>query len=45
MTGCVPLLSDDWGGDEEGGESDEYASESEGMVSCDPERSGGGEGD
>lgn len=23
ITGCAPLLSDDWGGEEEGGERDE----------------------
>lgn len=32
ITGCPPLLSEDCGGEDEGGESEEYGSESEGMV-------------
>ena len=45
MTGePSPLLFDDRGGDDEGGERDEYASESEGMVRPEAERSCGGEG-
>jgi hypothetical protein len=38
------LFDDDCGGEDEGGESDEYGSESEGMVRPEAERSGGGEG-
>lgn len=44
MTGCSPLLLDDWGGEDEGGDNEEYGSESEGMVRPDAERSCGGEG-
>ena len=42
MTGRSPVLllfEADCSGDEDGGESDEYASESEGIVSPDAERS------
>jgi hypothetical protein len=39
-----PLLFDDRGGEDEGGERDEYASESEGIVRPEAERSCGGEG-
>jgi len=40
MTGASPLLFDeDCGGEEDGGDSDEYGSESDGMVSCEAERS------
>jgi hypothetical protein len=39
-----PLLFDDRGGEDEGGESDEYGSESDGMVRPEAERSWGGEG-
>jgi hypothetical protein len=45
MTGePSPLLFDDRGGEDEGGERDEYASESEGIVRPEAERSCGGEG-
>jgi hypothetical protein len=47
MTGCCSplLLDDDCGGLEEGGERDEYGSESEGMVRPEAERSREGEGE
>lgn len=45
MTGWEPLLSEDWGGDEDGGDNEENGSESDGIVNWDPERSCGGEGD
>jgi len=38
------LFEEDCGGEDEGGESDEYGSESEGMVRPDAERSWGGDG-
>jgi len=45
MTGRSPLLLDeDCGGDDEGGDKDEYGSESEGIVRPEAERSKGGEG-
>lgn len=44
ITGRSPLLLEDCGGDEDGGDSDEYASESEGIVNWEVERSCGGEG-
>lgn len=44
MTGCSPLLLDDWGGEDEGGDNEEYGSESDGIVRPDAERSCGGEG-
>lgn len=39
MTGCSPLLFDDCGGDDEGGDNEEYGSESDGIVRPDAERS------
>lgn len=39
MTGCSPLLLEDCGGEDEGGDSDEYGSESDGRVRPDAERS------
>ena len=44
MTG-LSLLFDDWGGDEEGGDSEEKGSESDGIVTWEDERSWGGEGE
>jgi hypothetical protein len=41
MTGCPPLLLNDCGGLEEGGDIDEYGSESDGIVSPELDRSGG----
>ena len=38
-------MSEDCGGDDDGGDSEEYASESEGIVNWEPERSCGGEGE
>ena len=45
MTGCSPLLFDDCGGLDEGGDIEEYGSESDGMVNWEPERSCGGDGE
>lgn len=44
MTGCPPLLFEESGGDEDGGDIEEYGSESEGIVKPEAERSCGGEG-
>jgi len=33
ITGCSPLLFEDCGGEEDGGDNEEYASESDGIVS------------
>lgn len=44
ITGCSPLLFEDCGGDDEGGDSDEYGSESDGKVKPDADRSCGGDG-
>lgn len=44
ITGCSPLLFDDCGGEDEGGDREEYASESDGRVKPDAERSCGGDG-
>lgn len=43
ITGCSPLLFD-CGGEDEGGDNDEYGSESEGSVRPDADRSCGGDG-
>jgi hypothetical protein len=45
ITGCSPLLFDDCGGLDDGGDNDEYGSESDGMVSEDADRSREGEGE
>lgn len=41
IMGRSPLLFDDCGGLEEGGDRDEYGSESDGMVSWEADKSGG----
>lgn len=42
ITRCSPLwFEEDWGGLDEGGDSDEYGSESDGIVSWELVRSGG----
>ena len=39
ITGWSPLLFEDCGGLDDGGDNEENGSESEGIVSCDAERS------